>query len=101
MTAFGDKPQIAIPTETEAIATTNRWLHREIGLALHAVRTTFDDASFCWHLRVELAYPDQAPLGVIGDLYLHALTGAFLGGPNPAELRQRADALTNLHGGKF
>lgn len=29
------KPQIAIPTEVEAIAVANRWLHREIGMALH------------------------------------------------------------------
>jgi hypothetical protein len=92
------KPQIVIPTEVEAIATANRWLHRQIGMALHVTTATFDAVSFYWHLPVELAYPDKGTLGVIGDLYLHAVTGAFAGMPDPDEFRQRADALATLHG---
>lgn len=92
------KPQIVIPTEVEAIATANRWLRREIGMALHATRATFDAVSYYWHLPVELAYPDKGPLGVIGDLYLHAVTGAFAGAPDADEFRQRADALATSHG---
>ena len=92
------KPQIDIPTEVEAIASANRWLHREIGMALHATSATFDAVSYYWHLPVELAYPDKGPLGIIGDLYLHAVTGAFAGAPDPDEFRQRADTLATLHG---
>lgn len=94
------KPQIVIPTEVEAIATANRWLRREIGMALHTTKATFDAVSYYWHLPVELAYPDTGPLGVIGDLYLHAVTGAFAGAPDPDEFRQRADALATSHGVK-
>ena len=92
------QPQIVIPTEVEAVATANRWLHREIGMALHVANATFDAVSYYWHLPVELAYPDKGPLGIIGDLYLHAVTGAFAGAPNPDEFRQRADTLATLHG---
>lgn len=92
------KPLIAIPTEVEAIATANRWLHREIGLALHTTTATFDTVSYYWHLPVKLAYPDKGTLGVIGDLYLQAVTGAFAGELEPNEFRQRADALAALYG---
>ncbi len=71
--AVQTKPQIVIPTEVEAIATANPWLHREIGMALHVTTAIFDPMLYYWHLPVELAYPDKGTLGVIGDLYLHAV----------------------------
>jgi hypothetical protein len=92
------KPQLVIPSEVEAIATANRWLRREIGMALHTTTATFDAVSFYWHLPVELAYPDKGTLGTIGDLYLHAMTGAFAGAPDPNEFRQRANALATMYG---
>jgi len=44
--AIQTKPQIVIPTEVEAIATANRWLHQEIGMALHVTTATFDPVSY-------------------------------------------------------
>ena len=92
------KPQIALATEAETISFVNRWLHREVGMAVHVTSATFDPTSFYWHLPVELAYPDRGTLGVVGDVYVHAVTGTFAGAPDPDALRQRADALAILHG---
>ena len=90
--------QLEAATEEEAIAIVNRWLHREVGLALNVVSATFDPSTFCWHLPIHLAYGSTGPLGIIGDVYLHAATGAFLGAPKAAELQQRAEALAATHG---
>lgn len=91
------KPQLMIPTETEALSFVNRWLHQHIGTAVHVTTAVFDPVSYYWHLPVEMAYPDKGTLGVIGDLYLHAVRGTFAGLPAPDALRQHADALAALH----
>ena len=39
-------PQLAIPTDQEAISRVNRWLHREVGMFLHSTTATFDPISF-------------------------------------------------------
>jgi hypothetical protein len=93
-----ETPQLAVPTANEAIEVVNRWLHREVGMAVHATQATFDPTTFYWHLPVELAYATQGTLGVVGDLYLHAVTGAFAGRPNAEEFIRRADALAAAHG---
>jgi len=49
-------PQLAVPTANDAIEIVNRWLHREVGMAVHAVTATFDPTTFYWHLPVELAW---------------------------------------------
>ncbi|MBI4752241.1 MAG: hypothetical protein HY774_27450 [Acidobacteria bacterium] len=92
------QPQLAIPTEKEALSFVNRWLHRKIGMALHSTKATFDPVSFYWHLPVELAYPDRGTIGTIGDLYLQAITGSFAGIPDPEELKNRAESLSTLQG---
>ncbi len=88
-------PQLAVPTAHEAVARVNRWLHREIGTAVHVASATFDPATFYWHLPIELAYGATGPLGVVGDVYLHAATGAFAGHPHIEEFRRRAEALAD------
>jgi len=91
-------PQLAVPTEEEAIAIINRWLHREVGLALNVSTASFNPVTFCWHLPIQLAYGSTGPLGVIGDVYLHAATGAFIGAPDAAELQRRAENLAAARG---
>jgi hypothetical protein len=86
-------PHLAIPTGHEAIALVNRWLHREVGMAVHATTAHFDPSTFCWHVPLELAYATQGTLGVVGDIYLHAATGTFVGRPAAEELVRRAEAL--------
>ena len=91
-------PQLAVPTEEDAIATVNRWLHREVGFALNTSDAIFNPATFCWHLPVHLAYGATGSLGIVGDIYLHAATGLFVGAPEATELQRRADALAAANG---
>lgn len=86
-------PQLAVPAANDAIEIVNRWLHREVGMAVHAVTATFDPTTFYWHLPIELAYATHGTLGVVGDVYLHAATGAFAGQPSPDEFIRRAETL--------
>ncbi|MGH9832552.1 MAG: hypothetical protein ACRD9Y_06005 [Blastocatellia bacterium] len=92
------RPQLLAATEEEAVTLVNRWLHREVGMALNVESATFDPDIFCWHLPIHLAYGMTGSLGIVGDVYLHAATGAFHGAPSAAELRRRADALAAAHG---
>jgi len=59
---------------------------------------TFDPTTFYWHITIELAYGTTGPLGQVGDVYLHAATGAFAGAPQAEEFRQRAEALAAVYG---
>ncbi|MEJ7699883.1 MAG: hypothetical protein WKF71_09610 [Pyrinomonadaceae bacterium] len=91
-------PQIAVATAEDAIATVNRWLHREVGMALNVSAADFNSQTFYWHLPIHLAYGELGSLAVVGDVYLHAATGEFLGSPTADELQQRADALAEKYG---
>lgn len=84
-------PELAVPTADRAISLVNGWLLREVGTAVHVSQAIFRAATYCWHLPVLLAYPDIGPVGVIGDVYLHAATGQFLGLPDAAEIQRRAE----------
>jgi hypothetical protein len=92
------RPQLLAATAEEAMTMVNRWLHREVGMALNVESATFDPDSFCWHLPIHLAYGATGSLGVIADVYLHAASGKLLGAPSVAELRRRAEALAAAHG---
>ena len=91
-------PQLAVPTTHEALTLVNRWLHRDVGMAVHAIVAHFDPVTFCWHVPLELAYASHGTLGVVGDVYLHAATGAFVGRPADEELIRRAEALAAVCG---
>lgn len=91
-------PKLAVSTEEEAVAAVNRWLHKEIGLAVHATAAEFKRTNFCWHLPIELAYAAHGKLGVIGDVYLHAATGEFIGQPATDDLKERAGFLAKSFG---
>lgn len=91
-------PQIAVGTAEDAIATVNRWLHREVGMALNVSEADFNPQTFYWHLPIHLAYGELGSLAIVGDVYLNAATGEFLGKPNAAELQERADTLGERYG---
>ena len=76
----------------------NRWLHREVAVALNVENAVFAPETFCSHLPIHLAYGFTGSLGIVGDVYLHAATGAFIGARSVEELRQRADALAEARG---
>jgi hypothetical protein len=91
-------PQLTVPTAQDALSRVNRWLHREIGTAVHAARATFDPATFYWRVSIELAYGSTGPLRAIGDVYLHAASGDFAGRPSVEDFRQRAEAIAAAQG---
>lgn len=91
-------PRLSVETAEDAIAKVNRWLHTEVGLALNVDAADFDAKTFCWHLPVNLAYGSTGRLGTVGDVYLHAATGEFVGAPTVAELQHRAEELAEAHG---
>lgn len=92
------RPQLLAATEEDAMMLVNRWLHREVGLALNVESAAFDPEAFCWHLPIHLAYGATGSLGIVADVYLHAASGRLLGALSVAELRRRADALAAAHG---
>ena len=91
-------PALVVPTADEAIYCVNRWLGREVGMAVHATQAEFDAVSYYWHLPLELAYAATGTLGIVGDVYLHAVTGAFAGPLDAAEVKRRAEALAVANG---
>lgn len=91
-------PHLAIETGENAIAAVNRWLYREVGMALNASEAAFNLESFCWHVPIHLAYGETGSLGIVGDVYIHAATGEFIGVLSADELQKRADALAKAHG---
>jgi hypothetical protein len=91
-------PELAVPNAERAISIVNRWLHNEVAMLVHVSRANFIPDTYCWHLPVQLSYPDTGPLGVIGDVYLHAATGRFVGLPDADELLKRAEDMANAHG---
>ena len=92
------RPQLLAANEEAAMMLVNRWLHREVGMALNVENADFDPEAFCWHLPIHLAYGATGSLAVIGDIWLHAASGRLFGAPSAVELRQRADALAAAHG---
>jgi hypothetical protein len=91
-------PQLHAATAEDAMTLVNRWLHREVGMALNVESADFDPEAFCWHLPIHLAYGATGSLGIVGDAYLHAANGKLFGAPTAAELRRLADALVAAHG---
>jgi hypothetical protein len=91
-------PQFAVPTPQAAIAHVNRWLHQQVGTALHAASATFDPVTFYWHVLSELAYGATGPLGQVGDVYVHTATGQFAGHPQAELFQQRAETLAAARG---
>lgn len=91
-------PELAVPTANDAIEIVNRWLHHEVGMALHTTSARFDGATFYWHLPIELAYASRGTLGVVGDVYIHAATGDFAGRPEVEDLAERAETLAAASG---
>ena len=91
-------PHLTVPSTEAAIAHVNRWLHQQVGTALHAASATFDPITFYWHVPVELAYGATGPLGQVGDVYVQAATGQFAGHPQAELFQQRAEALADAHG---
>lgn len=55
VSATSPRPQLLAATEEDAMMIVNRWLHREVGMALNVESAVFNPDSFCWHLPIHLA----------------------------------------------
>ncbi len=97
-TAAATLAELAVPTAEEAISQVNGWLLREVAFAVNVSRADYSAVTHSWHLPVQLAFPDTGPVGVIGDIHLHAVTGRFAEAPTAQELRQRAELLGHALG---
>jgi hypothetical protein len=91
-------PELAVPTAERAIMLVNRWLQKETAMLIHVTQAIFNPVTFCWHLPVRLSYPDRGTIGVIGDVFLHAASGEFVGLPDPQDILWRAESLAEAHG---
>ncbi len=87
------KPKLSVSTAEEAISIVNRWLHKDVGMAVHATKAQFDSITFCWHLPIEVSFPSRGTLGTVGDAYINAATGEFAGKPEAEDLIERAEKL--------
>src|SRR5881296_1746351 len=91
-------PQLAVPTREERLPSSTVGCIVRSDWRSIVSTASFNSVTFCWHLPIQLAYGSTGPLGVIGDVYLHAATGAFIGAPDAAELQRRAENLAAAHG---
>jgi hypothetical protein len=91
-------PELAVPTAEQAIMLVNRWLQKETAMLIHVTQATFNPITFCWHLPVRLSYPDRGTIGIIGDIFIHAASGEFVGLPDPQDILRRAESLAEAHG---
>jgi hypothetical protein len=88
-------PKLAAPTAKRAISIVNYWLRNEEATLVRVRQATFNPATYCWHLPVQLSRSKAGAI-MFGDIYLHAATGQFLGCPSAEELQQRATALAEI-----
>jgi hypothetical protein len=74
----------------------------EIGDALYPAEVSFVGESFAWHVAVWFSTAGQPLAALVADVYLNAVTGAFLGKPSRETLAQRLNqALVSQGKGKF
>lgn len=91
-------PELNIWRADEVISRVNRWLHSRLTMFIHVSQATFDPLTYCWHLPVHLAFPSTGSIGVVGDIYLHAVSEELISIPDTATMQANALALVKLHG---
>lgn len=91
-------PKLSVSTAEEAISIVNRWLHKDVGMAVHTTKAQFNSITFCWHLPIEVAFPNRGTIGIVGDAYINAATGEFAGKPEAEDLKERAEKLAEAFG---
>jgi hypothetical protein len=82
-------PPLALPDAESARRMVGRWLRTEIGDALYPAEVSFVRESFAWHVAVWFGAASQPLAALVADVYLNAVTGAFLGKPSRETLARR------------
>ena len=88
-------PPLALPDAESARRTVGRWLRREIGDALYPAEVSFVGESYAWHVAVWFSTASHPLTALVADVYLSAVTGAFLGKPSREALAQRLNHVLN------
>jgi hypothetical protein len=79
-------PELNIWRANEAISRANRWLQSRLPMSIHVSRATFDPLTYCWRLPVHLAFAGTGSIGVVGDVYLHAVSEELICLPDTATM---------------
>ncbi len=90
-------PELNVWKADQAILRVNRWLHGRLTMFIHVSQARFDPLTYCWHLPVQLAFAQTGPIGVVGDVYLHAVSEELISIPDTAAMEANALALIKLH----
>ena len=88
-TDVAQAPPLALPDAESARRTVGRWLRTEIGDALYPAEVSFVRESFTWHVGVWFSTASKPLTALVADIYLSAVTGAFLGKPSREALARR------------
>jgi hypothetical protein len=95
--ALALSPELNIWRADEAISRVNRWLQSRLMMSIQVSQATFDPLTYCWHLPVHLAFADTGSIGIVGDVYLHAVSEQLISIPDTATMQANALALVKLH----
>jgi hypothetical protein len=86
-----------IPTVAEARAAANAWLMDHLPDRFAAGIPIYDPPREGWRIPVWLAYPDLAPLGPVGELFVDAVSGEVPAHTPVAEMKTQALQLYDQH----
>jgi hypothetical protein len=81
---------INLISSRQAVATVNEWLVCHLGDRFLAGTPVHDGEADLWRVPVLYVYPNQGPLGVVGEIALDAATGELQTQPAIEEVKQRA-----------
>ena len=91
-------PPLALPDAESARRTVGRWLRTEVGDALYPAEVSFVRESYAWHVAVWFSTASQPLTALVADVYVSAVTGAFLGKPSREVLAQRLNQVLGAQG---
>lgn len=81
----------------QAEATTNEWLVCYVGDRFLAGTPQLDTGMETWRVPLLYVYPNQGPLGSVGDLTIDAATGEIKDRPAVQDIKRQAMALYQAH----
>lgn len=73
----------------EAVATVNEWLITYVGDRFIAGTPTLDTKSDLWVVPILYSYPNEDPLGSVGEITVNCITGELSAHPSIEEIKSR------------
>lgn len=81
---------INLISSRQAIATVNEWLVCYVGDRFLAGTPVFDAKANLWLVPVLYVYPNEGPLGSVGEVTVDAATGELRAQPSIEDVKQQA-----------